>query len=219
MRTFIRSHPLLLGGGVVAIAGLAWLAFGWFGVHTLFIDNRVDEAPPVFAATSSAPDTPEPTPTTADEGATEPPDADSPEPDETSGEVAPLDAEQPAGVTQAPNTAEPTEPVIVTERAGEFESLGRYSTSGRAVVLGDGSGQRFLRFEDFATDNGPDLNVYLVNSSVDGVVDFVDLGTLTGNIGSQNYEIDPGLDLSVYDTVMIWCVRFGVGFGQAPLMA
>jgi hypothetical protein len=59
--------------------------------------------------------------------------------------------------------------------------------------------------------------VYLVNSSTGDVSDVVDLGDLRGNIGSQNYEIPAEVDLSVYDTVMIWCVRFSTGFGQATL--
>ena len=108
-------------------------------------------------------------------------------------------------------------PEIVTEYEGTFVDESRYSTSGRAVVLGNGTEQRFLRFEDFATDNGPDLNVYLVNSSTGDVSDYVDLGDLKGNIGDQNYEIPAGVDLDVYDQVVVWCVRFGVGFGSAAL--
>jgi hypothetical protein len=107
----------------------------------------------------------------------------------------------------------------VTEYQGDFSGESRYSTSGRATVLGNGTGQRFLRFEAFETDNGPDLNVYLVNSSTGDVSDFVDLGDLTGNIGDQNYEIPADVDLDVYDQIVIWCVRFGVGFGRASLIA
>ena len=92
-----------------------------------------------------------------------------------------------------------------------------HPTAGEAVVLGNGTGQRFLRFENFETDNGPDLNVYLVNSSTGDVSDYVDLGDLKGNIGEQNYEIPADVDLSVYDTVWIWCVRFSSGFGSAEL--
>ena len=49
--------------------------------------------------------------------------------------------------------------------------------------------------------------------------DFVDLGELRGNIGDQNYEIPPDVDLSVYDTVVVWCVRFSTGFTAADLVA
>mgnify|MGYP001797506524 CR=1 FL=1 len=87
--------------------------------------------------------------------------------------------------------------------------------SGDAIVLGNGTGQRFLRFENFESSNGPDLNVYLFNPNDPS--DFVDLGDLKGNIGEQNYEIPEDVDLSIYSEVSIWCVRFGVGFGSANL--
>ncbi len=106
---------------------------------------------------------------------------------------------------------------IITLASGTFSGLGSYSGGGEAVVLNDGTEQRFLRFEEtFETSNGPDLNVYL---AVGGDVDagFVDLGDLKGNIGSQNYEIPVDVDLSEFDTVLVWCVRFGVGFAEATL--
>ena len=34
-------------------------------------------------------------------------------------------------------------------------------------MLNDGTEQRFLRFEDFETDNGPDLDGYLTTASPD----------------------------------------------------
>ncbi|WP_419551701.1 DM13 domain-containing protein [Candidatus Poriferisodalis sp.] len=97
-----------------------------------------------------------------------------------------------------------------------------HPASGVAVVLTDGT-QTFLRFDDdFATDNGPDLNVYLTAAGPDASVgdlaaDFVDLGDLKGNIGAQNYEIPADVDLERYSTVAIWCVRFNVVFGTAEL--
>jgi len=47
--------------------------------------------------------------------------------------------------------------------------------------------------------------------------DFIDLGDLKGNIGAQNYELPEGIDLGEYDTIVIWCVRFGVAFNAANL--
>ena len=46
---------------------------------------------------------------------------------------------------------------------------------------------------------------------------FVELGSLKGNSGDQNYEIPADVDLSKYRAVTIWCNRFGVNFGTAPL--
>ncbi|MCI0633818.1 MAG: DM13 domain-containing protein [Actinobacteria bacterium] len=104
---------------------------------------------------------------------------------------------------------------------GAFEGIA-HGTTGTAQVLELADGSRVLRFEDLATDNGPDLRVYLstapAGSEGDAYAqDFVDLGELKGNLGSQNYTLPADVDLSRYRSVVIWCVRFSVGFGVAPL--
>lgn len=208
--TWIRNNlRIVVPVTAVVVAGVAYLAFGIFGVHTLFIDDTVDDAGPVFesgvAASDIVPDEP----------------SDAPQPTD-----APIDdaaADGPAGADTAPAVSEAPTPQIVTLAQGSFVPLGRYSGEGTALVLNDGSEQRFLRFENFATDNGPDLRVYLVNSDAGADQstfddDFVDLGELRGNIGDQNYEIPPDVDLSVYDTVVVWCVRFSTGFTAADLV-
>ncbi len=222
MLSFIRKHRIGVGAGAaVVLAGLAWLAFGFFGVQTLFIDDVVDEAGPVFDAEPAALET-------ESAGSTAAPAAESATDSASTSTVADQGAEADAPATTTPATTPATTPVaeasepaaapeVVTEFAGAFES-DAHPTAGTASVLGNGTGQRFLRFENFETDNGPDLNVYLVNSSTGDVSDYIDLGDLTGNIGDQNYEIPEGVDLTVYDEVVIWCVRFGVGFGDARLM-
>lgn len=205
MKWILRNPKVSVPIAVALAAGLAWLAFGFFGVHLLIVDDEVSEPPPVFAATET-----QATTTTA----TTPPSTAPTEPGvDVAPDTVPATAPQP---TTAPVAPVATTPAIVTEYAGSF--VGRnHPTSGTAIVLGDGSGQRFVRFEEFETDNGPDLNVYLVNSSAGGVNDFIDLGNLKGNIGDQNYEIPPEVDLDVYDTVLIWCVRFASPFGEATL--
>jgi Electron transfer DM13 len=97
------------------------------------------------------------------------------------------------------------------ERTASFES-GAHTTTGTALLLAGPDGKSFLRFENFATENGPDLKVYLRKS---GKTEFIDLGSLKGNIGSQNYEITQAVTESAYDTVDIWCARFDVSFGKA----
>ena len=42
-------------------------------------------------------------------------------------------------------------------------------------------------------------------------------GALKGNVGDQNYDLPAGVDLTVYRSVTIWCRRFSVNFGTAPL--
>ena len=113
--------------------------------------------------------------------------------------------------------------VVVTQFEGAFGPRS-HPGEGVAKVLNDGTEQRFLRFEEFSTDNGPDPNVYLTTADADADAgdfgasgQFVDLGDLKGNVGEQNYEIPPEVDLAQFDTVVIWCVRFGVAFAAADL--
>ena len=47
--------------------------------------------------------------------------------------------------------------------------------------------------------------------------EFIDLGTLRGNLGDQNDALDPTVDLTKYRSVVIWCDRFDAAFGAAPL--
>ena len=207
-----RNLKVLLPVTIVALAAVAYLAFGVFGVHTLFIDDKVDEDGPVFASGAAAPTETLPEVVETAPSATEPPTAT----DVPAATDAPV-------VTEAPATTAAPEPQIVTLVEGSFIPRGRYSGEGQALVLNDGSEQRFLRFENFSTDNGPDLRVYLSASdaNADGGTfddDFVDLGVLKGNIGDQNYEIPVDVDLSVYDTVVVWCVRFSTPFTAADLV-
>jgi hypothetical protein len=106
--------------------------------------------------------------------------------------------------------------------SGQFHS-GAHETKGMATVFQLADGRKTLRLTNFATSNGPDVHVYLVaaqdakdNDAVTKA-DFVDLGTLKGNIGDQNYELPANADLAKYRAVTIWCKRFSVNFGTAPL--
>lgn len=112
-----------------------------------------------------------------------------------------------------------TGPMVL--RTGSFVSRD-HPTSGTAEIIELGDGSLLLRLEDFATDNGPALQVYLSTAPIDadhGAFDddFVHLGALKGNIGNQNYEIPPGTDLDRYPTVVIWCDPFNVAFGAAQV--
>ena len=108
-----------------------------------------------------------------------------------------------------------------TLASGRFQSL-EHETTGRALLIQLPDGSHILRFENLDTSNGPDLRVYL--SEIPASDDwhaygerFVDLGALKGNLGDQNYRIPRSVDLSRYRSAVIWCRRFTVGFGVAPL--
>ena len=107
--------------------------------------------------------------------------------------------------------------------SGQFHS-GAHETKGTATVFQLADGKKTLRLTDFATSNGPDVHVYLVAAQDakdnDAVTKagFLDLGSIKGNIGDQNYELPADADLAKYRAVTIWCKRFSVNFGTAPLM-
>ncbi len=106
--------------------------------------------------------------------------------------------------------------------SGRFHT-NAHQTTGAAAIYRLEDGRRVLRLTEFKTSNGPDVRVYLVaaedvqNEAAAKRAGFVDLGALKGNIGDQNYDVPAELDLSKYRAVSIWCRRFSVNFGAAPL--
>lgn len=129
--------------------------------------------------------------------------------------------EFPSASAAAPASASMTPGPIL---AGRFHSVA-HDTMGMAAVHQLASGERVLRLTEFQTSNGPDVHVYLVASTDAADSDtvtkagFVDLGSLKGTEGDQNYELPAGIDLAKYRAATIWCARFGVNFGTAPLAA
>ena len=118
--------------------------------------------------------------------------------------------------------AAPAAPRVIA--GGLFRGL-EHETSGSAMVLESGGGL-MLRLEDLRTSNGPDLAVILSPTAASedswtayGQGDIVVLGALKGNLGSQNYTLPAGIELGRYRSAVIWCRRFHVAFGAAPLSA
>jgi len=118
------------------------------------------------------------------------------------------------------NTAIDSQPTVLA--TGRFHSVS-HETSGLATIHQLGDGKRFVRLTTFETSNGPDVRIYLVaakdatdNETVTRA-GIVDLGAMKGNRGDQNYDIPSNIDLNQYQSVTIWCRRFGVNFATAPL--
>ena len=100
-----------------------------------------------------------------------------------------------------------------------------HQTSGRATIYKTSDGREYLRLADFTTSNGPDVHVVLAQSDdqgltqeiVKGQFDSVDLGSLKGNQGDQNYDLPTSADLHEYNAVVVYCERFHAVFGVAKL--
>lgn len=104
--------------------------------------------------------------------------------------------------------------------SGNFVSQA-HETKGKVEIV-KADGKTFLQFSDFHTSNGPDVRVYLFKGSTaeGGDVlkrDYIDLGSIKGNIGNQKYELPANFDAEQFRAVSIWCERFSVGFGAASL--
>ena len=123
------------------------------------------------------------------------------------------------------NEALPSAQAAVPEKtlaSGTFHTV-LHDTSGNAAIYQLADGTRMLRFTNFKTSNGPDVHVYLV--AADDAKDsdsvkqagFIDLGSIKGNIGDQNYTLASDVNLAKYRAVSVWCKRFSANFGTAPL--
>jgi len=89
-----------------------------------------------------------------------------------------------------------------------------HPTSG-TVKLYSQRDSKTLVFENFQTDNGPDLRVYL--STTTGNSNFIELGALKSTSGNFNYNVDSSINTSTYKYVLIWCEDFAVLFGNSKL--
>ncbi len=115
----------------------------------------------------------------------------------------------------------PAEPIILS--TGSFITIDPvHGAQGTATIYELPEGNRVLRFENFKSTNGPELHVILskeVPTSTFASVgeEMIDLGTLKGNIGNQNYDIPADIDLDDYNSIVIYCVPFKVVFSSAEL--
>ena len=177
MKKTTKIYLSILTAGI-----LLWLAFGFFGVQTLFVDKEVKEEIP--------------------------------------GSISAILNQE------ATESSDPEEGNSRLLGKGVFEQGdSSYTISGNAF-LSQHEDQYNLTFTDFEVTNGPALVVYAVktsstkNESVKDAIangDFIDLGTLKGNIGDQNYLLKKKFDSKEYQVISIWCQRFSRNFGSAHL--
>jgi len=99
-------------------------------------------------------------------------------------------------------------------KEGVFVGLGKHQASGIVQILKVNEEISILRFENFEVTNGPDLRVYL--TPYGDVDEGIQLDKLHGSLGNQNYVLEK-IDITAYDTVVIYCQPFGVYFGKADL--
>lgn len=220
------KRPIVIVGGLIGLIVFGYIA--WWLASPLFIDNAVDEAFP-FEMPSAAE-----VEAMSDEERQEA-EAELMEAMPSMEEVEAMSDEEKAEVETAVMEAAA---VVMTDKEMEEEmpeAMDEWAVAGAGQFVGadsfhQGSGsatiyqqgnQRVLRFEDFEVTNGPDLHVILSTNpdpaSSGDIGEYIDLGQLKGNQGSQNYEIPNDVDLSQYQSVVIYCMPFHVVFSTATL--
>lgn len=174
----------------IAIALLA--GFVLFRPDKLFVDDPVDESLAEAFVTSQAVPTPS---------------------------VATVPSAPTSSVSTDSSTTSSIDTGPTALATGQFAGID-HRAAGTATIYEE-NGRYILRLED-DTDiqNGPDLYVWIIEGNAyqggaPGV--YIDLGTLKGNVGGQNYELPAEFDPSLHGGVLIWCLRFAVPFAFAPL--
>lgn len=189
--------------GVVIVVLAVGLAV--FEPWRLFTSSELDEPAPTAGIVAA----PSATPAPAERPAERPTDR-------------PAGRRARATPTPTPTPAPTATPQDLVLAAGQLVPA-EHATSGRAQVLRLADGQRVVRLEGLATSDGPDLHVWLSDQPSGGEWGsyddgrYVRLGDLKATHGNQNYLVPPEVDLPGLTSVVIWCDRFNVAFGTAPL--
>lgn len=137
-------------------------------------------------------------------------------------EAAPTPAARTASATAeataaATGSAAPSGPrVLAMGQLGFVDQLHNGKGPVRVVEVG---GQRFVRFEDVAITNAPDVHVYLSRDTGGKWVEATSLylGVLKATNGSFNYDVPAGADVSSFKSVVVWCRAFSVLITWADL--
>ncbi len=222
----MKNRGVLIGVGVVFLIGL--LAVGWYLASPLFINNTVDEAFPFEVPSEAA----MAEMSESEKMAMEKEFMEA-MPDEA--ELAAMSEEEMAEVESAvqeaaamvmsdkemddPMPEAPTEWTAVS--TGSFVGADDFHQGEGVATIYQLGDEAVVRFEDFNVTNGPDLHVILSTNpnptGQDDIGDYIDLGSIKGNIGNQNYEIPADVDLSQYQSIVIYCQPFHVVFATATL--
>ena len=102
---------------------------------------------------------------------------------------------------------------LTTLLTGTFTSAD-HPTSGTVKLAKDDTGKKFLVFDTFKSDAGPDLRIYL---STD--LKATSFTEITNQVSSGTFQlpVDAAINTDTKRKVLIWCKQFSVLFGSADL--
>ncbi|ASN20804.1 DM13 domain-containing protein [Arthrobacter sp. YN] len=193
LRSFIRSHRTLAAIVGVLILSAVVVGAALFQPWRLFTSSSVNEALPALGVSTGQP---------------------------SAGGTASAPYSQAVPSQAPPSQAPPSGPAVVG--GGTFQSQ-EHETTGTAQLLMLPDGSHLLRLENLASSDGPDVKVWLSSQEAGGdwfkyrSGHYVDLGAIKATHGNQNYVVPAGTDIAGLTSVVLWCDRFSVAFGSAPL--
>ena len=109
--------------------------------------------------------------------------------------------------TATPEEMKVSEPVSVVDTPA-------HPASGEVRIVKSGD-QQFIRYENYKTINGPDVQIWLAKDLKGS--DYVNLGPLKATEGNINYEVPSDVNIDDYRYVLTWCEDFSVLFNSADL--
>lgn len=89
-----------------------------------------------------------------------------------------------------------------------------HTTTGTVKLAKDADGKKYLVFDNFKTDSGPDLRVYLSEDL--SANNYTEITNKVIN-GSFQLDVNASVDTDKKRKVLIWCKSFSVLFGSADL--
>jgi hypothetical protein len=187
-RRRLGRRVLLLGAGLTVAAIASALAA--FQPWKLVVDDVVDEALPVSAASSPGPAPGGPTPSGA--------------------------APAPDSAASTPRVVARGELISHEHRTSGTVVILAFDDGRRVLRLQDLRTSNGPDVKVWLSDAPvrPGTDGWRVFD--DGA--YADLGRLKGNVGNQNYDVPADVDLATLSSVSLWCDRFDVSFGAAVLV-
>ncbi len=116
-------------------------------------------------------------------------------------------------VETAPATATISGDSLTVIYTGAFIS-GVHTTSGTVTLRKSTTGRKYLFFDNFQTDAGPDLRIYLAEDL--GAVTYSEVSNQVFK-GNSQVLIDAAVNTDKKKKVLIWCKSYSVLFGSAEL--
>jgi hypothetical protein len=111
-----------------------------------------------------------------------------------------------------------TDPIVlaagdVVLSTGSFVNNG-HSTSGKVQLIKDKDGNKFLILENFDSDSGPDLRLYLSASKKDDDYTEISQDITLGNV---KLAVPASANTDTQKFLLVWCEQYSVLFGHAEL--